>query len=181
MNFKKEFESALSLQNYEDQLGDQKALYELHFKKAFIEQQLPEFDKLNILVITETWCSDSTAILPVIKKLLLNHNAEIKVALRDKNPGLMEQFLTKGKKSIPIVLVLDEDYELLMQCGPRPAVIQNIYEENRAEIEAGIMEKKDVTRKIRTFYAKDKGKVISGAFINQLQIAMQKFDIDLMQ
>ena len=45
---------------------------------------------------------------------------------------------------------------------------QAIFEAHREEIAKGKIEKKEVTRKIRTFYAKDCGQSISEEFITSL-------------
>jgi thiol-disulfide isomerase/thioredoxin len=168
MNLIYEFDNALDIESYLELLGDQKALHELHYKKATITKTLNDFEVLKILVITEPWCGDSTAIIPVLQKILENKNAEIRIALRDKNPDLMNSFLTNEKKAIPIVLVIDESGELIMRYGPRPKYVQDIFEEHRKDIEEGRIEKKDVIRKIRTFYAKDRGQVISDTFLSEL-------------
>lgn len=168
MNLINEFDNAMDLESYLELLGDQKALHDLHFKKAIIPKSPENFDALKILVITEPWCGDSTAIIPVLQKIFENKNAELKVALRDKNPDLMNRFLTNGKKAIPIVLVISPDGELILRYGPRPEIVQDIFEEHRSDIEAGRIEKKAITRKIRTFYAKDRGQVISDTFITAL-------------
>ncbi|MCB0284060.1 MAG: thioredoxin family protein, partial [Calditrichaeota bacterium] len=102
------------------------------------------------------------------QKIFKDRNAEIRIAIRDENPALMDHFLTNGKKAIPIVLVIDSSGELLLRYGPRPASVQSIFEEHRSDIENGRIEKKEVSRKIRNFYAKDRGQVISNTFITAL-------------
>ena len=172
MNLLLEFESALSLDNYISLLDDKKDLHDLHYRKAQVESNLPDFLKLNILIITEPWCGDSTAIIPVLIKQFENYNAELRVLLRDKNPEVMDKFLTRGARSIPIIIVMDNDYEVLMKFGPRPENAQNIYEEHRKMIESGKIEKKEVIKKIRTFYARDRGKSIANEFVFKLEKAL---------
>jgi thiol-disulfide isomerase/thioredoxin len=169
MNFKNEFEKALIVDDYIKLLGDQKALHDLHYKKAEIKETIKEDKKINLLAITEPWCGDSTAILPVIIKFFEKGNAEIKIALRDQNIDLIDKFKTRGGKAIPIILVLDENFNLIMQFGPRPVKAQQIYEDNREYIETGKIEKQVIMRKIRTFYSKDKGKTILEEFVDELK------------
>jgi len=168
MNIISDFEKALSIDEYITMLGDQDKLHQLHYKKAEIVGILPELSNLKILVITEPWCGDSTAILPVLIKIFENSNPEIRVALRDKNPELIDQFLTNGGRAIPIILVLDEAGNLILKFGPRPQKSQAIFEEYRQDIADGVIERKEVSRKIRTFYSKDRGKAISEEFITRL-------------
>ncbi len=75
------------------------------------------------LVITESWCGDAAHIMPVLNKISeLNNNIDFKVVLRDENPELMDRFLTNGNKSIPKVIMLDNDTgDVLNTYGPRPS------------------------------------------------------------
>lgn len=162
MNLQSYYEKALSLKGYEALLGDQRSLHDLHYKKAQTANQYSNAKKNKILVITEPWCGDSLAILPVIMRLF-EAEWEIKVSLRDQNEDLIDQFLTKGGRAIPIVLFLDADGNLLGKFGPRPEKVQNIFEEHRQDINDGKIEKSQVIKKIRTFYSKDKGATIAHA------------------
>jgi hypothetical protein len=168
MNYLNDFKKAISVDEYISLLGDQQKLHQLHHKKAEIVGSLPDVSTLKILVITEPWCGDSTAIFPVLLKTFEDTKVEVKVALRDKNPDLIDQFLTNGGKAIPIILVLDEVGKLVMKFGPRPKKSQAIFEEHRQDIADGTIEKKEVMLKIRTFYSKDRGKAFSEEFINTL-------------
>lgn len=181
MNLLLEFEKAISLEEYLETLGDQKSLYELHYKKATVSSRLNNFSNIKILIITESWCSDSTAMIPVLQKIFLDRDAEIRISVRDENPELMDNFLTNGKRAIPIVIVLNSSGELLLRYGPRPEAVQNIFEAHRDDIEKGRIEKKEVSRKIRNFYAKDRGQVISKTFIEALneKLPLQESSLSL--
>jgi len=170
MNFREEFDRALTMEEYLPLLGDKKPLHDLHYKKAQIEQDFSvELLPLRLLIITEPWCGDSTAILPVLMKIAETQQMEMRVLLRDENPKLIDLFLTRGGRAIPVILILNENGDLLGRFGPRPKKAQDIYEQERAEIEAGRIEKIEVIKKIRNFYSKDRGKVISEEFIHLLE------------
>lgn len=169
MNFFNEFNSAIILTEYKKLLGDQEAIHNLHYQKAEIPALNQKLSPIKILVITEPWCGDSVAILPVIHKFFAERPVEIKIALRDQNPELIDQFLTKGGRAVPIFLILNTDGELLARFGPRPKQAQDIFEQRRQEIADGKIDKKEVIRKIRNFYAKDCGKAILTDFISVLQ------------
>lgn len=88
------------------------------------KQQLADFDrKVTWLIITESWCGDAAHVMPVLNKINeLNPNIEIKVVLRDENEALMDMFLTNGGRSIPkLVMIDDENGEVLDTYGPRPS------------------------------------------------------------
>jgi len=176
LNLLNEFKKALTMEQYLDKLDDQISVHELHFKKAETEQyNLNNIPDLKILVITEPWCSDSSAIFPVILRFFENQPVEIKIALRDENPELMNRFLTNGTRAIPIILVLDEQGEVHLKFGPRPAKAQAIFEKYRRDINEGKIERKDVIKKIRTFYAKDRGNAILEEFVILLENKINDF------
>ena len=99
--------------------------------------------------------------LPVLGKLNeLAGSWSIKVALRDENPELMEKFLTNGTRAIPIFLFLDEKSNLLFTWGPRIKTAQEIFESYREAINSGEIGKPEVMKKVRAFYAKNRGQSI---------------------
>ncbi len=176
-NLLQAFNAAMPFEEYVLELGEQKTLHDLHYKRAGVDGlQLPPFKALKILVITEPWCGDSTAILPVLQKLFAGHDVEFRIALRDENPELMDRFLTNGGRAIPVILILDEKGELLMRFGPRPQKVQAIFEQYRRDINEGRIERKEVSRKIRNFYSRDRGKAILEEFLPQLKKALEKYD-----
>ena len=48
------------------------------------------------------------------------------IVFRDENPALTDAFLTNGTRSIPKLIVLNEEGELLGTWGPRPAAAQQL-------------------------------------------------------
>ncbi|AFL79664.1 thiol-disulfide isomerase-like thioredoxin [Aequorivita sublithincola DSM 14238] len=76
--------------------------------------------KQTWLVISEPWCGDAAQTLPYLNKIAqLSENIELKIVLRDENPALMNEFLTNGSMSIPIVIMVDSENNLLQTFGPR--------------------------------------------------------------
>ena len=45
---------------------------------------------------------------------------ELRMLRRDQHPEVMDRYLTNGSRSIPIVIVLDEEFRELGHWGPRP-------------------------------------------------------------
>lgn len=80
------------------------------------------------LVITEGWCGDAAQIIPGFVQLAaLNPNHTIRFILRDEHPAVMDNYLTNGSRSIPILVLLKEDtLEEIGYWGPRPAVAQKM-------------------------------------------------------
>lgn len=164
------FDSALFVNEYEEKLEDQKALHEHHYKKANPEEYCEGIPPLNILIITEPWCGDSLAIVPVLLKYFENkEDVQIRFLLRDENLDLIDRYLTNGGRAIPKFIVMDADYNELFNWGPRPVKVQQIFEDHRQQISDGEIEKSDVIKKIRAFYAKDRGKAILEDFLKILK------------
>jgi thiol-disulfide isomerase/thioredoxin len=163
LNLLIDYKRALSYTAYIDILGKNLSSHQLHYKKFVIDattmKKISKFQAVKILVITEPWCSDSLALLPIIKKIAeCNNRWDLKVLLRDKNAELMEKFLTDGARAIPVFLFINEKGELLFRWGPRPTTAVEIFSRHRSLIINGKIGKQEVIKKIRIFYAKDRGK-----------------------
>jgi len=101
-----------------------------------IKAKLQNLDKKYIwLVLSEGWCGDAAQIVPVIHKMAeVTDKVELKIALRDDNDALMQQFLTNGGKSIPKLIALDADtLEVLFDWGPRPEAAQQLMSDYKAQ------------------------------------------------
>ncbi len=93
---------------------------------------------LRLLFISEDWCWDAAATLPVLARLGDEAGAlEIRVLKRDENPEVMDQYLTNGTRSIPIVIALDADYHELGHWGPRPRELQAWAVANKGRLPKG--------------------------------------------
>jgi hypothetical protein len=83
-----------------------------------------------------------------------NENVDLKLVLRDENLELMDEFLTNGGRSIPKLIALDEEKNVLFTWGPRPSVATKMiadYKEANGVVDAKV--KEDLQR----WYNKDKG------------------------
>lgn len=114
-------------------------------------------------VITEGWCGDSAQLLPYIHKMAdLNNNVDLKIILRDEYPEVMDAFLTNGvSRSIPKMVVLDQELTPIGEWGPRPVEVQNQFLADKDDPEIGMDQAK---KNLHTFYAKDKGAQIQEEF-----------------
>lgn len=80
-------------------------------------------ESITWLVITESWCGDAAHIVPVLNKIAdLNNGIDLKVVFRDENSELMDAYLTNGNRSIPKVVMIDnESGDVINTYGPRPS------------------------------------------------------------
>lgn len=125
-----------------------------------LEEKIRSFDtKVTWLVISESWCGDAAHVVPVINKVAeLNENITLKIVLRDENEELMNQFLTNGSKSVPMLIMIDdESKEVLSTFGPRPTVATQLVKDFKAEFGSITPEFK---QDLQVWYNKDKGQSI---------------------
>ena len=80
------------------------------------------------LVLTEAWCGDAAQVLPVMNKFAAaNTNIDLKLIMRDEHLDIMDAFLTNGSRSIPKLIVIDQQgEEVVATWGPRPAEVQKM-------------------------------------------------------
>ena len=80
------------------------------------------------LVLTEAWCGDAAQVLPVMNKFAeANINIDLKLIMRDEHLDIMDAFLTNGSRSIPKLIVIDQQgEEVVATWGPRPAEVQKM-------------------------------------------------------
>ena len=113
------------------------------------------------LIISEAWCGDAAQNIPwIVKMASHNPGIQVSIVLRDQNLALMDQFLTNGGRSIPKVISLDSDSNVLFSWGPRPQLLQNVYTEMKEDGKPY----SEISTTIHTLYAKDKGMALQAEF-----------------
>jgi len=174
MNLITEFDNGLKREEFELLLGENKLIHDLHYKK--FDPDIVSIDTiknqsgLKIIVITEPWCGDSLASVPVLLKMSeIHENWSVRFLLRDENEVLMESFLTRGGRAIPVFVFIDNRGELIGKWGPRPDKAREIFDNFRSRIESGDIDRKEVYLKLRKFYASDRGSDIMNTIINVLK------------
>ena len=121
-------------------------------------------EPIKWLVITEHWCGDASQINPVIAKIAEESNGKIDLRFiyRDENEALIDAHLTNGgSRSIPILIQLDAQFNLLGTYGPRPGEAQKLVVGLLAD---GI----DYNVPVHSWYAKDKQQQIQKDLIKLL-------------
>ncbi len=119
----------------------------------------------HLLVINEDWCGDSLNILPYVARLEESSvHIEMKIIGRDANRDLMDAHLTRGSRSIPIVIVYDQNFVEKGGWGPRPGPLQEwVITEGLA------LPKPDRYRHIRTWYARDRGATLVSEILSIIE------------
>jgi hypothetical protein len=123
--------------------------------------------KQTWLVITEAWCGDSAQAIPVLNKIAEHSTAiDLKLVYRDEQPELMDIFLTNGGKSIPKLIALSQENDVLFSWGPRPSIASQMVNEYK---EKNGMLSPEFKQELQLWYTKDKGQNIVVDLISLLK------------
>lgn len=124
------------------------------------------------LVILESWCADGAQTIPVLNKIAeASENISLKIVLRDEQPELMDNFLTNGTRSIPKLIILNKNLEVMTTWGPRSVPATEMVTDYKTEfgkIDAAFK------AKLQIWYTKDRGMSI----INELADTVDKLQSD---
>lgn len=122
---------------------------------------------IHMLAITESWCGDSGQNLPFFDKMT-EHGCSLHLVYREEEPELMNAHLVNGSKSIPVVIFLDSEYQVLGQWGPRPQFIQEkVLAFKRSEHSEE--EKQEHNQKIQGLYNDDAGQTLCSEVLQILK------------
>lgn len=124
----------------------------------------------KLLVIAEDWCGDASNTVPIVARLAdMVPGLELRVILRDTNVEVMDQYLTNGSRSIPIVIALDDAFRELGHWGPRPTQLQAWVMANR-----GTTPKAELYPQVRKWYARDRGETTLREVLEAAGLAVAK-------
>ena len=158
----KRYESALPFPSYLETVRKNEELWRGVYERVRLPAgTLAEARALpgtwRLLALSEDWCGDAVNILPVVARFAeALDRVSLRVLPRDENLDIMDAHLTNGtSRSIPVVILLDEDYRERGWWGPRPGVLQKWVMEEGMKMEPGPR-----YAQTRSFYARDKGKAI---------------------
>ncbi|MFA5011590.1 MAG: thioredoxin family protein [Ignavibacteria bacterium] len=126
------------------------------YKTSEVKKEFKDVLKENQhwVLITEPWCGDAANSVPVIAKIAESSDkVKLHILFRDENPDVMNEYLTNGSKSIPMLIILDENYEEKHVWGPRPAEIQNMVLEFK---KSGEFNMDELKKNLQLWYFNDK-------------------------
>ncbi len=131
-------------------------------------------EKQTWLVITESWCGDAAQSIPFFNKIVeISENIELKIVLRDENPELMDAYTTNGSRSIPKLILLDKNLQVIHHWGPRSKAatkVVNDYIEEHGEID------EQLKTELQVWYNKNKGEAILQE-IQELMVSEKRLEI----
>lgn len=153
------FESAPTFERYLDEVHKNRDLWLGVYERVRLPEDLVTEARAlsgawHLLALSEDWCGDAVNTLPVVARLAEAAGWDLRVVSRDDNPDLMDTHLTNGRsRSIPVVIVYDEDFSEIGWWGPRPDDLQSwVLGEGLA------MPSPERYKVVRRWYAQDKGR-----------------------
>ena len=120
----------------------------------------------HLLALSEDWCGDAVNSLGWVARLAESSEAlELRVISRDENPEIMDAHLWDGRaRAIPVVILLDEDFEEVGWWGPRPSSLQGwVLGEGQK------LDSRERYREVRRWYARDRGRTIVREILEMIQ------------
>ena len=157
---KKRFEGAKRLSDFIAGAEQNREMWQSIYARASVNddilelaQQLPA--KRHLLVLVEDWCGDAFNSVPWLARLAdaVADKLELRVLRRDENLDLMDKHLSPtGGRAIPVVMVLDENFEEIGWWGSRPAELQAWIDESGKSLD-----KAERYHQIRLWYSRDRG------------------------
>jgi hypothetical protein len=100
-----------------------------------LKEALAKAPATTWLVLTEGWCGDAAFNIPmlhVIEKAMPD-KVKLRLLFRDSNLDVMDANLTDGGRSIPKMVVLSDELQVLGHWGPRPGELQILLKAWKAE------------------------------------------------
>ncbi|MDM5297254.1 thioredoxin family protein [Bacillus pumilus] len=107
--------------------------YAIHQKEKELLQRMQK-EKLRALVITADWCGDAMVNVPIFMRIANEALIDVRYFIRDEHLDLMDQYLTNGTaRSIPIIVIIDQDGNEVGKWGPRSKEAQRFVDEKKPE------------------------------------------------
>ncbi len=170
---KERFLQAETFQDFLDSVQSHQTLWHQIFERASLSREAEELassihGQWNLLVLAEDWCGDAVHTLPYLARLEEAFpKFRLRILSRDENPDLMAAHLTNGTLSIPVVMVLDEEFQEVAWWGPRPAALQELF----------LRELKPLPReerfpKIRAWFARDRGRSTLREILGRIPVSV---------
>ncbi|MDT9723039.1 thioredoxin family protein [Paenibacillus sp. ClWae2A] len=89
-------------------------------------ESLNHRDDLRVLILAADWCGDVVRNIPVVFQALEISGIPTEVLIMENHPEVMDEFLTMGGRSVPVVIFADTGGHVLGQWGPRPQHVQEV-------------------------------------------------------
>ncbi len=170
---KERFAGAETFQDFLRTVRSHETLWHQIFRRAQLPPEARQAaeeirGRWHLLVLAEDWCGDAVHIVPYLARLEEAFTAfQVRILSRDENPDLMDAHLTAGTRSIPVVIILDQDFQEVAWWGPRPQPLQELF---LREIKP--LPKEERFPKVRAWFARDGGRTTLMEILNRIPVAV---------
>ena len=167
------FQSAVTFREFLGTVQSRETLWHQIYERAKLPEDIREAaasisGTWHFLVLAEDWCGDTLHVLPYLARLEETFSRfDLRILSRDGNPDLMDSHLTDGTRSIPVVMILDEDFREVAWWGPRPEPLKLLFLQ-----EIKPLPEAERFPKIRTWYARDRGRTTLMEILNRIPISL---------
>ena len=128
------FDQGFTFPEFLEQATVNRDKFELYYRDSPITDEDLSFFKMaaavpngpaKILAVDEDWCGDVYRELPSVARIADATGIELKIFIRDKNPDIMDEFLSNGKaRAIPVFVFYTGDMQYIGHFTERPASAQ---------------------------------------------------------
>ncbi len=138
INVKKWFGNGISPQDFMNWMPKNQDTFKASYQNVIVNEEDQAFfenkdsDRLHALIIASDWCGDVVRNAPVVFRLMEQAGIPTEVYILEENEDLIQPFLLYGGKSIPVVLIANENGDVRVRWGPRPTYIQEPMAEFKA-------------------------------------------------
>ena len=168
---KDRYEEGLTFQEFLDSAEANVHLWTQIYQRArlpddVLDRALEMDGEWYFLALSEDWCGDAVNTLPHLARLVeAVPHFHLRILSRDENPDLMDAHLTDGTRSIPVVMILDEDFREVKWWGPRPGPLQALF---LREIKP--LPKPERYPRVRAWYARDRGRTTLREILGKIPV-----------
>jgi hypothetical protein len=172
INYRDSFEQAVPYRAFIEGARTNAELWRAIAARALIDpRQIQAVEETarrwHLLILADDWCGDAVNTVPYFGALgELANNLDVRVLARDQNPEAMNAHLTNGARAIPVVILLDEQFNERAWWAPRPAALQQWFTAT-----GRVLPKDERYREIRRWYARDRGRTSAGEVVDLIRAA----------
>src|SRR5687767_1010461 len=136
---KERFSQGMTYDEYKAQMTRNKEKFEENERTVQLAaadvEAIRKGPKTNVLVLTEDWCGDALANVPILGRLATETGRfDLRVFLRDQHDDLMAQYMNGEFKSIPVFAFFDDSFREIGRWIERPASVTERRKKRRAEV-----------------------------------------------
>lgn len=81
---------------------------------------------LRCLIIAADWCGDVVRNVPAVLRVVEEADIPTELFVMEEHLEFMDDFLTMGGRSIPVVLFVNSEGDIQAKWGPRPRHVQEV-------------------------------------------------------